>query len=420
MRVDAVLSSLSRATAGLYPPMQTCAIRNLPDGVPLTVTHFETEEGHDVIKIDGVRYSGETGPDGVTPASRSFEWQSDLDIAGRGWQICWGVAPPAPPRSPPAPPGPPPNPSFPPAPGLPPFPPPPPPPPCSPPPAPPPPPWSPYPSPPPMPPPFPPSVPPPGCSPLPPRTPPLPPFAPSLCSNECLTPYNPPPPAPPNFVESSCAPRLSAGAYGMCALKADDNKAQCWGEGSSSEGAGRMTPTSDVFVRVAIGAFHSCGIALVGDGPETAVRCWGECYNCNDGAPASVVYGYTSIAAGADFTCALRMDNGHAECWGRDANAIFLRNLQPPSGVAFVTDSIVASKGTTGGFVCAIRRDNGHAMCWGGTAFDYLTDCASNSCPLNGIAFSTLTVGVFHVCGLKQLDGTAVWYVIDGRTGDRC
>ena len=97
----------------IYGRDQQCRITGLPP-VPLVVVTFDTEENYDKITVNGIAYSGTTGPAGIVPVDGAVNWSSDYTIARGGWEICWTNRPPhppAPPTSPPeSPPPPPPSP----------------------------------------------------------------------------------------------------------------------------------------------------------------------------------------------------------------------------------------------------------------------------------------------------------------------
>ena len=112
-----------------YGTSQSCTVSNLP-AVAAQVVAFDVEPhgtcDYDHVTINGERFCGTTGPDGIVPADGLILWQSDAFVAHSGWKICFAALPlpPAqppvpqlPPSSPPLPPHPP-RPPAPPAPPL--------------------------------------------------------------------------------------------------------------------------------------------------------------------------------------------------------------------------------------------------------------------------------------------------------------
>merc|ERR1719277_1730224 len=63
--------------------------------VDLTVEAFSTESGYDILNMNGIAYSGSSGP-----ASGSFSgaisWSSDYSVVSSGWRLCSGAAGPSP------------------------------------------------------------------------------------------------------------------------------------------------------------------------------------------------------------------------------------------------------------------------------------------------------------------------------------
>eukprot|EP00959_Pyramimonas_sp_CCMP1952_P299851 6271937-Pyramimonas_sp.AAC.1 len=71
--------------------------------VPIIVESFDTEAFFDYLTVNGLEYSGTSGPDGVTPTG-SMMWSSDFTVQSSGWRLCVAL-PPTPARPPtPAPP----------------------------------------------------------------------------------------------------------------------------------------------------------------------------------------------------------------------------------------------------------------------------------------------------------------------------
>ena len=65
----------------------------LQDGAPTTLSSvaFSTEDSYyyDYLTVDGVRYYGPNGPNGVTVTSAStIQWRSDFTVVLPGWHIC--------------------------------------------------------------------------------------------------------------------------------------------------------------------------------------------------------------------------------------------------------------------------------------------------------------------------------------------
>jgi len=71
-----------------YGDGQHCVLSPEPQQAgALRVPAFETEQRHDVLTVNGVVYSGHTGPASVVPAG-PIAWSSDHSLAARGWRLC--------------------------------------------------------------------------------------------------------------------------------------------------------------------------------------------------------------------------------------------------------------------------------------------------------------------------------------------
>ena len=73
-----------------YGSNEDCEIEVLATGL-LYSTQFDTELRWDHLTVDGERYSGTAGPDGVmvTANETVISWHSDFSIQGPGWIVCW-------------------------------------------------------------------------------------------------------------------------------------------------------------------------------------------------------------------------------------------------------------------------------------------------------------------------------------------
>lgn len=60
----------------------------VPFGKPLYVTHFATQDVHDVLTFGGQTYSGLSGPPQGLANPQTIQWRSDSSISSSGWQIC--------------------------------------------------------------------------------------------------------------------------------------------------------------------------------------------------------------------------------------------------------------------------------------------------------------------------------------------
>merc|ERR1740124_160555 len=79
-----------------YGRSQSCTITptSLAVGQLLSATDFTTESRYDKLIVNGVTYSGTTGPSNALLGSASFTWSSDGSVHNRGWEVCAQPPPP--------------------------------------------------------------------------------------------------------------------------------------------------------------------------------------------------------------------------------------------------------------------------------------------------------------------------------------
>eukprot|EP00976_Prorocentrum_cordatum_P116078 1196111-Prorocentrum_minimum.AAC.2 len=71
-----------------YGNLERCAFQATCD-VVLSVTAFSTEADLDMLSVNGVQYSGTTGPEGViVRAGLYMTWTTDLTRKDTGFEIC--------------------------------------------------------------------------------------------------------------------------------------------------------------------------------------------------------------------------------------------------------------------------------------------------------------------------------------------
>ena len=96
---------------------EVCVITSVP-AVPIVVSFFSVDSTGDLwtycydhIEVNGQRYCGSAGPDGVISTSGTIYWESDDEYQNDGWELCWPFGSPStppsvpPPSAPPSPPG---------------------------------------------------------------------------------------------------------------------------------------------------------------------------------------------------------------------------------------------------------------------------------------------------------------------------
>lgn len=59
----------------------------------IRVESFNTEDGYDMLTVNGMVFDGTTGPEGLVP-SGSIDWVSDGSVTKGGWKLCPAKVPP--------------------------------------------------------------------------------------------------------------------------------------------------------------------------------------------------------------------------------------------------------------------------------------------------------------------------------------
>ena len=233
---------------------------------------------------------------------------------------------------------------------------------------------------------------------------------------------------------------VSAGQHHTCALSTT-GAAYCWGDnaygqvGNGTVGGTRLLPTAVTggltFTAInAGGGDHTCARTSAG-----VVYCWGrntegqlgDNTTTSRGTPVAVSTAQTfaSVIGGLTHTCALTAA-GATYCWGDNLHGALgdgstTRRFAPTAASGVGTLSILSAGGYAG---CGVNSV-GAAICWGwgtsGQHGDGLTnvDQPTASAVLGGLAFSAITSGFAHTCGLSDFGEAYCWgYNFYGQVGD--
>jgi alpha-tubulin suppressor-like RCC1 family protein len=248
----------------------------------------------------------------------------------------------------------------------------------------------------------------------------------------------------------SGAPALHAVAVGSanaCGVTSSGD-AYCWGNNAFGElGTGDTTdrstativPGGTKWAAISVGFDHTCALQQNG-----AAYCWGDNTYGMIATPANPVQptpvlisgaAFTSISAGADYTCGVTLAPGNVGyCWGIN-NA---GQLGDSTVTNRVTPVVVAGAITFGAIYA--ERENSNiattcalsaqlvAYCWGGNLYSQLGSAAAvpTSCSYlygggtvpcvltpvavaGGLNFTNLAVGNNHVCGVTPTGAVYCW-----------
>jgi alpha-tubulin suppressor-like RCC1 family protein len=209
--------------------------------------------------------------------------------------------------------------------------------------------------------------------------------------------------------------------------------AYCWGFGAQGQLGNDSTSNESTpvavsgglnFASVTAGAFHSCGVTTGG-----AAYCWGSNdsgqlgngLTTSSSTPVPVSGGLTfaAVSAGSLHTCGVTT-GGAVYCWGFNGygqlgNGTTLRSSSPvPVSGGFSFTSVSAG----GLYSCGITT-GGAAYCWGNNFEGELGNGATtgvissnSSTPVavsGGLAFATLSAGVFQSCAVTTGDAVYCW-----------
>lgn len=144
---------------------------------------------------------------------------------------------------------------------------------------------------------------------------------------------------------------IAAGGDHGCAVTADDGILLCWGK-SDEDSPVTLIPNEpfDVgYSRVVAGADYACAIRQ-----DQGLRCWGHNEQGQSSAPSDA--GPYSLLSAADRTSCGILEAQTLSCWGNDAQ---YQVSDAPTDVEVHWVGIGYDHG------CAIRNDNSHVLCWG-------------------------------------------------------
>ncbi len=210
---------------------------------------------------------------------------------------------------------------------------------------------------------------------------------------------------------------VSAGAFGICAVRAD-GALFCFDSNASPQPFAPKQQSGGPFHSVSVGDAHACTIAENG-----ALGCWGandfgqlgvETDAAPTGGPTTVGSDtdWLVVSAGVVHTCALRK-SGALSCWGEGAHGELGDGTYvsgtTPHVVGDTWRDVVAGNGTT----CGVRKD-GALLCWGA-----MTSAATPTSIDASTNWVRVALGDGHGCALKATGALACWGTNDaGQLGD--
>jgi alpha-tubulin suppressor-like RCC1 family protein len=239
-------------------------------------------------------------------------------------------------------------------------------------------------------------------------------------------------PVPVTVVAEKIA-AIAVGYIHACVLT-EAGEIYCWG----SQPAEQVRFGSDSpFTALAVGATHTCGLTSTG-----GMKCWGSnaMGGLGDGttedrlSPVEVTglsTGVTSIAAGLDFSCAVK--GGGVQCWGANETGQLgtgsYESAAVPAAVPGLESDVTAV--AAGVLHACAQKTDGEIWCWGENTAGALGDGTNQNSPtpvkvinLEG-DIQSVVVGGSHTCVLTKAGGVKCWggnsagQLGDGTTTDR-
>src|SRR3989339_545252 len=192
-------------------------------------------------------------------------------------------------------------------------------------------------------------------------------------------------------------------------------------EGSISAGYQHSCGIRANYSSVSAGQYHTCGIRA----NDSRVLCWGNSANGKLGDEQNGVYvlnpnlttdisAYLMITVGYDHTCGIRANDLRVLCWGDSANGKLGdgQTTTDRTSPYLTTDSSAYSSVSAGIFhTCGIRANDSRVLCWGASLYGRLGDGQNGVDVLNPnlttdtSAYSSISAGYEHTCGIRASDG---------------
>lgn len=228
--------------------------------------------------------------------------------------------------------------------------------------------------------------------------------------------------------------KVSVSSTHVCALEYFTSVPFCWGQNLFGEVgvatvANIAVPTQvsgnpPAYMSISAGSLHSCGVTAAG-----AAMCWGENFsnqlgnmssgNTSTPTPVAAPSGlsqltYSSVTAGASFSCAITQPTSRVFCWGLLGGTTSSIPVEKVNSAMQPWASLGQS--TTASHVCATTSTNA-ALCWGDNTSGQLGNGSGgagfkSSAPvgvLTSVSFVTTAAGDLHSCALSLAGDAYCW-----------
>src|SRR3989339_376708 len=239
---------------------------------------------------------------------------------------------------------------------------------------------------------------------------------------------------------------VSTGYQHTCGIRVNDSRVLCWGEslygrlGDGQNGVDVLNPnlTTDnsSYISVSAGYYFSCGIRA----NDSRVLCWGDSlygqlgdgqttFDMNTSTLTTDTSAYSSISAGYQHTCGIRVNDSRVLCWGETANGRVGdgQTTTDRTSPYQTTDSSAYSSVSAGSLhTCGIRANDSRVLCWGESLYGRLGDGQNGVDVLNpnvttdNSSYFSVSAGGYHSCGIRANDSRVLcWgYGLYGQVGN--
>lgn len=233
---------------------------------------------------------------------------------------------------------------------------------------------------------------------------------------------------------------VTVGDSVACGLDLQHN-AYCWGDdtygeaGNGKSGVGTATlpaavvgplGSAQTFATISAGRTHACGLTLAGN-----AYCWGKdstyqlggsdgkrAVNSSTPIPVGTPELFGVIAAGRGHTCAVRVSDGAAFCWGDNRKGQLGRGTlgdssDVPAAIPGIAFSQISSQGD---FTCGVAS-GGRVFCWGandsGQTGNTSGAVTTSPAQVPGSGYVAVSAGWNHACALSSSGSVSCWGLND-------
>ncbi|KAJ6691932.1 SERINE/THREONINE-PROTEIN KINASE-LIKE PROTEIN CCR4 [Salix purpurea] len=177
---------------------------------------------------------------------------------------------------------------------------------------------------------------------------------------------------------------IASGSGFTCGILMNSSRVHCWGNNDVGTEIERQFSNLTMLNLVA-GESHACGLTRGG-----ILVCKGSISSRQLDVPFNSAFEFSGVAAGANFTCAVKQRNGLVTCWGK--TDIFQLDSYVSENYSF--ELIVAGMN----FLCGLTTSNLSMICWGTGWYNDLNH--RNDLPIGMIIPGSCIQSSCSTCGM--------------------